>query len=115
MEKMPKHRVRIGRLVGGDDLGLRAGVDVDQGVQDVQRVARRAGHDHLPDPHHLIIYCVEECEAAFVSEVLGGEGGVAGLADQQRYQGSGQVVHAGGHLGQVHVGVQEPGPGVHLQ
>jgi hypothetical protein len=65
-----EHHVAFAGLIRRDQLGFRPGVDVDQAVQDVQRVAQGARHDHLPDPHHLLVYGVEGCEAAFVAEVL---------------------------------------------
>jgi hypothetical protein len=58
-------------LVGRDDLGLGAGVDGDQAVEDVQRIARGAGHDHLPDPHHLVVYALRRVMARLYPKYCG--------------------------------------------
>jgi hypothetical protein len=50
-----EHHVGVGGVVGGHHLRLRPGVQVQQGLQDVQGVARGAGHDHLPDACDLVV------------------------------------------------------------
>lgn len=55
--------------------GFNPAVEVQQRVQDVQRVARRAGDDHLADPGDLVVHGVGPRDAALGAEVLRRRGG----------------------------------------
>jgi hypothetical protein len=47
--------VGVGRGVGDDLLGVGTAVDVEQGVEDVEAVAHRAGHDDRSDVEGLVV------------------------------------------------------------
>jgi hypothetical protein len=57
-------------VIGSDHLWFHSAVEVEQGIEDEQRIAYGARYNHGADPGDLVIDGVEPGNASFVAEEI---------------------------------------------